>query len=159
MEEIKKTNFQVSENIFDDKMEVSNINYELPDGKNIDIGAERYTLPEQFFKLNTNMSIPKLINECLQKCDLDVKKEISSNTVLSGCNTLLKGFNKRAEKELSLFTTPKLKAPLTVPPHPFSPYTNWVGGSILASLGSFQQMWISKSEFDENPEIIHKKCS
>jgi actin-related protein len=35
----------------------------------------------------------------------------------------------------------------------------WVGGSILASLGSFQQMWISREEFDEmGKAVVDKKC-
>ena len=25
----------------------------------------------------------------------------------------------------------------------------WIGGSILSSLGSFQQMWLSKAEYEE----------
>jgi hypothetical protein len=33
-----------------------------------------------------------------------------------------------------------------------------VGGSILSSLSTFQQMWISKQEYDESgPSIVHRK--
>ena len=35
----------------------------------------------------------------------------------------------------------------------------WIGGSILSSLSTFQQMWISKQEYDEaGPSIVHRKC-
>ena len=35
---------------------------------------------------------------------------------------------------------------------------NTIGGSILASLGSFQQMWMSAQEFEEHgPSLIHRK--
>ena len=35
----------------------------------------------------------------------------------------------------------------------------WIGGSILASLGSFQQLWMSKQEYEENgASAIHRKC-
>jgi hypothetical protein len=38
-------------------------------------------------------------------------------------------------------------------------YSVWIGGSILASLSTFQQMWISKAEYDESgPSIVHRKC-
>merc|ERR1711872_1060333 len=38
-------------------------------------------------------------------------------------------------------------------------YSCWIGGSILASLSTFQQMWISKQEYDESgPAIVHRKC-
>jgi len=157
VEDIKKSIYQISEINFDEKIEVSPIQYELPDGRVLDIGAERYTIPEEFFKYNSNISIQKLLHDCLQKCDTEVKKDIFSNTILSGSNTLIKGFNKRIEKEISGYI--KIKSPLTVPLPPYSPHTNWIGGSILASLGSFQQMWISKQEFDENgASIVHKKC-
>jgi actin-related protein 4 len=35
----------------------------------------------------------------------------------------------------------------------------WIGGSILASLGSFHQMWVSKQEYDETGRaIIEQRC-
>ena len=38
-------------------------------------------------------------------------------------------------------------------------YMVWVGGSLLACLSSFQNMWIAKSEYDEaGPTIVHRKC-
>lgn len=38
-------------------------------------------------------------------------------------------------------------------------FSVWIGGSILASLSTFQQMWIAKSEYDESgPSIVHRKC-
>jgi actin-related protein len=38
-------------------------------------------------------------------------------------------------------------------------YSVWLGGSILASLSTFQTMWINKQEYDESgPSIIHRKC-
>ena len=38
-------------------------------------------------------------------------------------------------------------------------FTTWIGGSILASLGSFQQMWMSKQEYEEHGvAIVHRKC-
>ena len=38
-------------------------------------------------------------------------------------------------------------------------YPVGIGGSILSSLSTFQQMWISKGEYDESgPTIVHRKC-
>ena len=37
-------------------------------------------------------------------------------------------------------------------------FATWIGG-ILASLGSFQQMWMSKQEYEEHgAQLVHKKC-
>ena len=38
-------------------------------------------------------------------------------------------------------------------------FGSWIGGSILASLGSFQQMWISKQEYEEGGKTqVERKC-
>lgn len=41
-------------------------------------------------------------------------------------------------------------APCMLVTDPNSEYSVWIGGSILASLSTFQQMWIAKSEYDES---------
>ena len=38
-------------------------------------------------------------------------------------------------------------------------FSTWIGGSILSSLGSFQQMWMSKQEFEEHgAQLIQRKA-
>ena len=38
-------------------------------------------------------------------------------------------------------------------------FSVWIGGSVLASLATFQSMWITKEEFDESGAgIVHRKC-
>ena len=50
-----------------------------------------------------------------------------------------------------------MKIKIVAPPE--RKYSVWIGGSILASLSTFQQMWISKQEYDESgPSIVHRKC-
>merc|ERR1712130_1060107 len=50
-----------------------------------------------------------------------------------------------------------IKIKIIAPPE--RKYSVWIGGSILASLSTFQQMWISKQEYDEcGPSIVHRKC-
>ena len=49
-------------------------------------------------------------------------------------------------------------APVQVVAPPERKYSVWIGGSILASLSTFQQMWIAKSEYDESgPSIVHRQ--
>lgn len=49
------------------------------------------------------------------------------------------------------------KVKIVAPPE--RKYSSWIGGSILASLSTFQQMWISKQDYDESgPSIVHRKC-
>ncbi len=50
-----------------------------------------------------------------------------------------------------------MKIKIVAPPE--RKYSVWIGGSILASLSTFQQMWISKQEYDESgPGIVRRKC-
>ena len=39
-------------------------------------------------------------------------------------------------------------------------YAGWLGGSILASLGTFHQLWVTKDEYEEHGmSIIHQRES
>ena len=38
-------------------------------------------------------------------------------------------------------------------------FSSWIGASVLASLGTFQQMWVSKAEYEEEgPSAVERKC-
>ena len=67
------------------------------------------------------------------------------------------GISDRVQKEIAALAPSSMKAKIIAPPE--RKYSVWIGGSILASLSSFQQMWISKQEYDESgPSIVHRKC-
>ena len=60
-------------------------------------------------------------------------------------------------QELTALAPSTMKIKIIAPPE--RKYSVWIGGSILASLSTFQQMWISKEEYDESgPSIVHRKC-
>ncbi len=67
------------------------------------------------------------------------------------------GIADRMQKEITALAPPTMKIKIIAPPE--RKYSVWIGGSILASLSTFQQMWISKQEYDESgPSIVHRKC-
>jgi actin-related protein len=67
------------------------------------------------------------------------------------------GIADRMAKELTALAPSNMKLKVIAPPE--RKYSTWIGGSILASLSTFQQMWISKQEYDESgPSIVHRKC-
>ena len=91
------------------------------------------------------------------KCDVDIRKDLYANTVLSGGTTMYPGIADRMQKELTALAPATMKIKIIAPPE--RKYSVWIGGSILASLSTFQQMWISKQEYDEaGPAIVHRKC-
>ena len=93
----------------------------------------------------------------IMKCDLDIRKDLYANTVLSGGSTMFPGIADRMQKDLSGLAPTTVKIKIIAPPE--RKYSVWIGASILASLSTFQQMRISKQEYDESgPSIFHRKC-
>jgi actin len=91
------------------------------------------------------------------KCDIDIRRDLYNNVVLSGGTTMFPGIDIRLTKELSALAPSSIKVKIVAPPE--RKYSVWIGGSILSSLTSFQEMWISKDEYDESgPGIVHRKC-
>ena len=67
------------------------------------------------------------------------------------------GIADRMKKELDGVVPSTMKTKVIAAPE--RKFSVWIGGSILASLSSFLQMWISKQEYDEcGPSIVHRKC-
>ena len=135
--------------------------YELPDGQVITIGNERFRCPETLFQPAfigmESCGIHETTYNSIMKCDVDIRKDLYANTVLSGGTTMFPGIADRMQKEISSLAPPTMKIKIIAPPE--RKYSVWIGGSILASLSTFQQMWISKQEYDESgPSIVHRKC-
>ncbi|KAD5960560.1 hypothetical protein E3N88_12032 [Mikania micrantha] len=136
-------------------------NYELPDGQVITIGAERFRCPEVLFQPSLigmeAAGIHETTYNSIMKCDVDIRKDLYGNIVLSGGSTMFPGIADRMSKEITALAPSSMKIKVVAPPE--RKYSVWIGGSILASLSTFQQMWISKGEYDESgPSIVHRKC-
>ncbi|GFN80563.1 actin [Plakobranchus ocellatus] len=135
--------------------------YELPDGTVMTIGNERFRCPEVLFQPSFTGMEPAGIHEMLynsvQLCDIDIRRDLMYNTVLSGGSTMFPGLADRMQKELVSIVPASIKVRVIAPPE--RKYSVWIGGSILGSLSTFQQMWITKEEYDEcGPSIVHRKC-
>lgn len=135
--------------------------YKLPDGQVITIGNERFRAPEALFH-------PKLLGleatgidrttfNSICKCDIDIRRDLYGNVVLTGGTTMYPGIADRAQKELATLAPSSIKAKIVARLE--RKYSAWIGGSILASLSTFQNMWFSKHEYDEaGPGIVRRKC-
>merc|ERR1712159_196178 len=135
--------------------------YELPDGQIVTVGNERFRCPESMFRpAFLGMEVVGIQEGCfnsIMKCDIDIRKDLYANTVLSGGSTMYPGIADRMQKEITALAPSTMKIKIIAPPE--RKYSVWIGGSILASLSTFQQMWISKQEYDESgPSIVHRKC-
>ncbi|XP_062393371.1 actin, cytoplasmic 1-like [Sardina pilchardus] len=199
--------------------------YELPDGQVITIGNERFRCPEVLFQPSIlgmkSGGIHETTFSSIMKCDVDVRKhvypnivlsggttmypdvypnivlsggttmypdvypnivlsggttmypdvypnivlsggttmypDVYPNIVLSGGTTMYPGFADRMQKEITSLAPSTMWIKIVA--YPERKDSVWIGGSILASLSTFQQMLVSKQEYDESgPSIVHRKC-
>ncbi|XP_060062951.1 actin, clone 302-like [Ylistrum balloti] len=135
--------------------------YELPDGGVVTIGNERFRCPEALFQPSLIgkefNGIHKEINNSIMSCDIDLPRKLLSNVVMSGGSTMFPGMAERLQKEMSGIVPKYIDVKIIAPPE--RKYSAWIGGSVLASLSTFSDMWISKQEYDESgPRIVHHKC-
>jgi actin-related protein len=134
--------------------------YELPDGQIIQISNERFRCAEILFKpalIGMEQSgIHQLTYDSIMKCDVDIRKDLYANVVLSGGTTMLEGIGDRMQKEITSLAPKSMQIKVITPAE--RKYSVWIGGSILASLGSFNS-WITKQEYSEmGAGIVHRKC-
>ncbi|XP_067851408.1 actin-like protein 6A isoform X1 [Heptranchias perlo] len=161
---------QVSDSSYDEQVaaQMPTVHYEFPNGYNCDFGAERLRIPEGLFDPsnvkglsgNTMLGVSHVVTTSVGMCDIDIRPGLYGSVIAAGGNTLIQSFTDRLNRELSQKTPPsmrlKLMANNTTVERRFS---SWIGGSILASLGTFQQMWISKQEYEEGgKQCVERKC-
>ena len=126
--------------------------YKLPDGQVITIGNERFRCPEPLFQPSflgmESSGIHETFYKSIMMCDVDIRKDLYANAILSGGSTMFPGIADRMQKEVMTLSPPMMKINIIAPPE--RKYSVWIGGSILASLSIFQQLWITKQEYDES---------
>eukprot|EP00908_Phaeocystis_cordata_P000622 Transcript_10686.p2 GENE.Transcript_10686~~Transcript_10686.p2 ORF type:complete len:437 (+),score=202.66 Transcript_10686:120-1430(+) len=107
------------------------------------------------------MGLPEMVAEAIRACDTDTRRELWGSVVVCGGGSLLPGLTERLHARLNqLVPQMSMKVKLIAPTTPQERrFAVWIGGSILASLGSFQQLWMSKAEYDEQgAQGILRKC-
>ena len=137
--------------------------YELPDGQTVSVNAPRFMAPEALFfpdlikEGDEALGMHKMCFESIQDCDIDIRKDLYSNVILSGGTTLYPGLPDRLEKELDAMCPQQNMVKIIAAQDRY--YSVWTGGSTLSSLSTFESQWITKEEYEENgAEIVHRKC-
>ncbi len=125
----------------------------------VTVGKPRFSVPEALFQPAfvgmESAGIHETTYNSIMKCDVDIRKDLYANTVLAGSTARFPGIVERMEKEVSALAPPTMKIRITPTTHD----RVWKGGDILASLPTFEQMWITRAEYDEGgASIVHRKC-
>lgn len=135
--------------------------YELPDGENITIGDERFRCPEALFRPDLvgmeKVGIQHYLYGSVAACDIDIRRKLYENIVMSGGSTMFAGMGKRLGKEMQRLSPTDV--PVKIVEIEDRKNSVWIGGSVLASLSTFETMWITKKEYSEcGANIVHRKC-
>ena len=135
--------------------------YRLPDGQQIVIGSERFRCPEALFQPSLlgmeSVGIHETCYNSIMKCEYDTRKDLFCSVIMSGGSTMFPGIADRMHRELATMVPRNVRIRVVAYPERLTHI--WIGGSILASLSTFQLMWISKQEYEEyGPTIVHQKC-
>jgi actin-like protein 6A len=180
-QDIKQAICRVSDAAFDpgENASIPTASYELPDGQEIQVGAARFAVPEVLFNPpllaefgaagagvagpagEPLQGLQAAVAECIGRCDVDARRELYGGVVLTGGTALFASLRDRLERELADAAPAMAKVKVVCPANAVERrYSAWIGGSILASLGTFQQMWMSKAEYQEHGAgLIHKKAT
>ena len=136
--------------------------YTLPDNHTITVGSEQFCCPEILFQpqiLGRNFDgIHKMCCASIIKSNQpdEITRDLFRNIALSGGSSMYPGLPYRFSQEINTL------APSYVHPNVLAVDSRannvWIGGSIVASLTAFQDMWLTKQEYQENgPLYIHNK--
>ena len=145
--------------------QITQTTFELPDGQVVEIGDERNSILERLFhpikEVQGFFGYHQMVLDAIAKADVDIRKELGFNIFICGGNTLFPNFPERMQKTLLNYSSPSVKIKIIL--HPSAAerkFSSWIGGSILSSLGTFHQLWLSKIEYEEHGAmIIERKCA
>lgn len=126
--------------------------FEMPDGYNQMYGAERYRVGEGLFDPKAaliapggqapaaNQTLPAIVAAAIAGVDVDVRPHLMANVVVTGGTSLTQGMTDRINQEL-VGLVPGVRVRISAPGNTYErKYASWIGGSILASLGTFHQV-------------------
>lgn len=133
--------------------------YQLPDGQVIDLSNERHRSSEVLFQPSLVGSEEKAVHDVLLTSilasDMDLRSTLFSNIVLSGGSTLLPNLGDRLLFEVRKRAPERTRIRISATPE--RKESAWVGGSILASLATFKNMWVGRNEYEEyGSSILHR---
>merc|ERR1712132_10167 len=146
--------------------------FEMPDGTVVTVHNQMIRCPELMFKPSLDgkemMGLHELTKKTVNDCDLDVRKDLLGNVVMSGGTTMFPNMPERLQSEIQGLVPEATKVKVIAPPERM--ISVWIGGSILASLSTFNRMWINRESnpdaqppivgYEEvGPRIVHQMCN
>ena len=102
--------------------------------------------------------MPGLCYASIQASDIDVRKDLCKNIILSGGTTMYEGLADRLKEEI--VAQLPAGAEVRIIASADRKYAVWKGASTLASLSTFESSWITAEDYQEHgAAVVHRKCS
>ena len=135
--------------------------YILPDGSKLEIGEERQIIPKAIFDpsiINIDeKGLDEMVYEAIMECDINIRKELASNIMLGGGNTLIPGFSEMLKNRVEARLGKHYEGVVKINSSRDRQYSVWTGSSVVCSISNFQHLWISKNDWEESgSNAFHK---
>lgn len=132
----------------------------MANGQVINIGKERFTVPEAMFQLSflgmESNGVHETIYNSVMKCDVHICKGLYANIVLSGNITLFSGFRERLKDDVIALAPSATQVDVITSPD--QEYLPWKGGKMLVPIFSANSMWLTKAEYSaQGPIVVHRR--
>ncbi|CAJ1434055.1 unnamed protein product [Effrenium voratum] len=139
--------------------------FQLPNGPSISLQDERWKCPEALF--NPSLvglecaGVAGMVWDSIARCDVDVRKTLLSNVVLSGGCTMFPGFSERLSKELRGYAPVAAQCDIRVLKSKDQISAVWTGGQVSASLREMQEdLWMTLEDYEEyGASLMHDKVA
>lgn len=133
--------------------------YQLPDGQTIHLSSERYLAPEVLFDPtligSEELGVADTLVRSVARSDLDLRPTLYQQVVLAGGSTCTHGFGDRLLAEVRARAPARTRIRISAPQERM--HSAWAGGSILASLATFKNMWVTRAEYEEyGDSLVHR---
>eukprot|EP00759_Apiculatamorpha_spiralis_P026122 PhF_6_TR29263/c0_g1_i2/m.42862/K05692/ACTB_G1; actin beta/gamma 1 len=160
--------------------------YNLPDGQSIVMDVEKFKCPEVLFdfgmydpsmepkdEVRTDFGdifepsfpkgLPWLAYSAIHKLEPSLRKEMFNKIVLAGGNTLFSGLQSRVltgiQRLYKEMHPGESSIPISVLETPCRQYSTWLGGSMLGMLSMFNNMVVTRKQYEEFGSFIAaSKC-
>jgi len=137
----------------------SKTKYQLPDGQAVEVSSERYRAPEILFNPSLigseETGVADTLVKSIMKSDMDLRPTLFTQIVLAGGSSCTPGFGDRLLADVRAKAPSHTRIRISAPPERI--HSAWVGGSILASLATFKNMWATRSDYEEyGSNLLHR---
>jgi actin-related protein 2 len=142
--------------------------FTLPDRSTIRLGPERFEAPEILFNpMIDGQELPgcaEMIFASINHCDVDCRKMLYGNIILSGGTTILPGFPTRLANDIRKYYREKvlkggsdIKIKINVNDSPTRKYSVFQGAAFVAETTQPKDhIWVLKRQWDEKgARIVH----